>query len=192
MDYGFLGDIGIYDDTHDEMSIYTMGSGGPIRLHEASKSDKSYTDALDFLETQCLTWSDIVHTESGHVVYLALGSKSGTVTFWGLNISLLYTNPKVGVNRASFVCSGRLILHGRWITTMTWKHFKIGSETQSMLFVGTSDGEMRVYKCLVDQQSTSTVPSILCTLMYTAPISFPGSILTASCPRPIVSGNQIL
>jgi hypothetical protein len=163
----------------------------PIRLHEASKSDKSYTDALDLLETQCLTWSDIVHTESGQVVYLALGSKGGAVTFWGLDISLLYTNPKVGVNRTSFIGSGRLMLGGRWITTMTWKHFKLGSETQSMLFVGTSDGEMRVYRCVEDKQSTLTIPPILCTLMYSAPMSLPGSILAASCPRPVVSETPV-
>jgi hypothetical protein len=128
-----------------------------------------------------------MHTTRGDYVYLVAGSKKGVVTFWGLDISVPQKDPKTKINNQSFIWSGRLDTDNGWVTSIAWKDFQIGSEIASFLFLGTSDGNITVYQCILAKRPDAMIPFMQYTLLYKAGPHAYGPITSIVCPRTSVS-----
>jgi hypothetical protein len=149
-------------------------------------AEKLYIDDLNQLETQSITWSDILYHNQMAFVYIATGNKKGSITFLGFDVSGFQKNPKISINRQFFVLSGKIDVKDTWITAMTWKNFSIDSKIQSFLFIGTSDGHIRIFNCILEERLDGIIPLINCTLSFSMENYLNSPITCIACPQPFV------
>ncbi|XP_043695577.1 uncharacterized protein LOC122646148 isoform X2 [Telopea speciosissima] len=154
-----------------------------------------YASRSAMLSSLVVAWSPVLHASSKIGVHpphglssdfaiLAVGGKSGKVSFWRIHEPEIYS-----VERGRFALDvllvGLLQVHTSWVTAISWGKFaKDASNSRVLLVTGSSDGRVKIWLGDTDQLfKSSEVNHASFSLLEELPVtSTPVSTLSLTLP----------
>ncbi|XP_042484013.1 uncharacterized protein LOC122064363 isoform X2 [Macadamia integrifolia] len=121
-----------------------------------------YASRSAMLSSLVVAWSPVLHASSKIVVHpphgssndfamLAVGGKSGKVSFWRIHEPQIYS-VEHGRFALDVVLVGLLQAHTSWVTAISWaKYVKDASDSRVLLVTGSSDGRVKIWMGDTDQ-----------------------------------------
>lgn len=118
-------------------------------------SNDQYASRNSMLASLVVAWSPVLQTTSSSCSILAVGSKSGIISFWNIHKPKSYSivhrkNPTAGL------LIGFLHAHRSWITAISWA-LSVSDSSSSQLFLATGSSDGRWVCMLIDKESTAWV-----------------------------------
>lgn len=149
---------------HESVAVNGQGSTGNVKASLPSKGEnkslplitaKQYARREAHLSSLIVAWSPLVSSSdrasclSRHWCILAVGSKSGNVSFWKLYKPEYYTID-AGMVTNHPILIGVLQAHKSWVSAITWEVSSAGSSKSSLLLAtGCSDGRSVWLMCII-------------------------------------------
>jgi len=140
---------------HEVVAVNERNSTGNIKASLSSNGEskslplitaKQYACCAAHLSSLVVSWSPVVSSSDKtscllrHWCILAVGSKSGNLSFWKLCKPEYYTID-AGVVTSDPMLIGVLQAHKSWVSVIIWQALSAGSSKSSLLLAtGCSDG----------------------------------------------------
>ncbi|XP_039816965.1 uncharacterized protein LOC120679442 isoform X2 [Panicum virgatum] len=184
---------------HEPVSVNGQGSTGNSKATLSSNGGnksplitaKQYACRDARLSSLVVSWSPLVSSSDKissllrHWCILAVGSKSGNVSFWKLYKPEYYTID-AGVVNSDPMLIGVLQAHKSWVSAITWEVSSEGSSKSSLLLAtGSSDGSVKIWLANIEGLNRCTnaeeVPFALVAKVATD-LSAPVSAISLAVP----------
>ncbi|KAG6480558.1 hypothetical protein ZIOFF_057142 [Zingiber officinale] len=155
-------------------------------------SPEQYASRSALMSSLIVSWSPVLQSSQvqpgscNRCVILAVGGKSGNISFWRIGQPECYTieHDRVFVDP---MLIGLFPAHNSWITTITWGLFaSCSSISQLILVTGGSDGSVKIWSAhiedLVSSSEVNTSPfSLINELTVSLPV--PISLISLAVPK---------
>ncbi|RCV26940.1 hypothetical protein SETIT_5G285800v2 [Setaria italica] len=185
---------------HEFVAVNRQGSTVNVKASLPSNGEnkslplitaKQYARRDAHLSSLVVAWSPLVSSSDGtsclsrHWCILAVGSKSGNVSFWKLHKPEYYTID-AGVVTSDPILIGVLQAHKSWVSAITWEVSSAGSSKSSLLLAtGCSDGSVKIWLANIEGLNQCTnaeeVPFAL-VAEVTTDLSAPVSSISLAVP----------
>ncbi|RLM55731.1 hypothetical protein C2845_PM10G03430 [Panicum miliaceum] len=157
---------------HEPVSVNGQGSTENAKASLSSNGEnkslplitaKQYACRDACLSSLVVAWSPLVSSSDKsssllrHWCILAVGSKSGNVSFWKLYKPEYYTID-AGVVNSDPMLIGVLQAHKSWVSAITWEVSSEGSSKSSLLLAtGCSDGSVKIWLANIEGLNRCTI-----------------------------------
>lgn len=126
-------------------------------------SAQQYASRSAMLLSLVVAWSPVIkpsHKVHSHqnssVSVLAIGTKSGKVSFWKVNVPECYSLAECTVPTRVLLV-GILQAHNSWINCISWMLFDSDSSNPKVLLAtGSTDGSVRIWQCYCEELLASS------------------------------------
>ncbi|XP_023742787.1 uncharacterized protein LOC111890943 [Lactuca sativa] len=118
-----------------------------------SISAQQYASRSAMLSSLVVSWSPMFHgdTSSKGCSILAIGGKSGNISFWRVHEPQCYSITQRSKPPGALLI-GLIQAHDSWITAISWSKF----DSQLLLSTGSSDGSVKIWRGYTDDLAKST------------------------------------
>lgn len=104
-------------------------------------SAEQYACRSAMLSSLVVAWSPMLDSKSGrNCCILAIGAKSGKISFWRVNEPQCYSITQGGNSPPGASLIGFIKAHGSWVTTISFSKIVFDDTPQLLLSSGSSDG----------------------------------------------------
>ncbi|KAK9093786.1 hypothetical protein Scep_025255 [Stephania cephalantha] len=154
---------------------------------------EQYFSRIVMLSSTVVAWSPMfqlspnntcdLNNWSGNCSLLAVGAKSGKISFWRILGPECYSIER-GMASINAMLVGLLEAHNAWITAISWGIIESGAKPSAILVTGCSDGSVRIWLAEIEGllRSSEVYHSQFSLLNEIVPTYVPISVLSLNTP----------